>query len=158
MPCGPTHPASPSTTYPHRLVSLPRGPQPSAAFCLLFFHLPHGLVTHAVGAGGATRALRRPHGHHAGAPDAAACPHTASPPPALEPRNPSSRPIRSRPQPSLYRAAFGDFAPKIRRRPCIDAPWGIPSCCHRNPGEEGEMGGVERADRRAQAPCLSHCS
>jgi hypothetical protein len=120
-------------------------------------------VTHRGGVGQGGDASRAgPHGHHPAALARgmeAACllsriPATRLRPQTLAAALQEAAPNRS----SLYRTAFGDFAPKIRRRPSIDAPWGIPSCCHRNPGEEGEMGGVERADRRAQAPCLSRCS
>jgi hypothetical protein len=77
-------------------------------------------------------------------------PHLHHPP---VPQNPRAPPYKDRPPASPCTAPLlGDFFPKIHRCPCLEAPWGFSSCCHRNPEEEGKMGGVEKADRRAQAP------
>jgi hypothetical protein len=68
-------------------------------------------------------------------------------------RNPRAPPYKARRAGlSLYRATIGDFPHKIRCRPCLEAPLGFSFMLRRNPEEEGKMGGVEKVDRRAQAP------
>jgi hypothetical protein len=77
-------------------------------------------------------------------------PHLHPPP---VPRNPRAPPYKfHRAGPPCTAPPLEILSPKSSAAPCLEAPWGFPSCCHRNPEEEGKMGGVEKADRRAQAP------